>query len=62
MGGLNATYNNGNLASYDGWNYTYDAMNRLLNVSGPGGVYANFYYDGLGRQVPTTPTVVPRRS
>jgi RHS repeat-associated protein len=51
VAGLNATYNNGNLASYNGWNYTYDAMNRLTNVSGPGGVYANFYYDGLGRQV-----------
>jgi RHS repeat-associated protein len=42
---------NGNLSSYNGWNYTYDSMNRLTNVSGPAGVYANFKYDGLGRQI-----------
>jgi RHS repeat-associated protein len=51
VGGVNATYNNGDLTAYNGWLYTYDAMNRLTTVSGPGGVFGNFYYDGLGRQV-----------
>jgi RHS repeat-associated protein len=51
-GGGGATYDaNGNLASYDGWSYNYDAMNRLTSMLGPGAVTANFYYDGLGRQV-----------
>ena len=45
----NPTYDgNGNLKTYNGWSYTYDAMNRLTAaVNGSAG--ANFWYDGLGR-------------
>lgn len=53
VGGKAATYDgNGNLATYNGWTYIYDALNRLTraaNVSA--GQNAYFYYDGLNRQV-----------
>ena len=40
---------NGNLQTYKGWTYTYDAMNRLIQANqGSSNVY--FYYDGLNRQ------------
>jgi len=32
---------NGNLATYNGWTFTYDAQNRLTNV----GAATNFVYD-----------------
>ena len=51
-----ATYDgNGNLASYNGSTYTYDAMNRLTRAI-KGSTTANFYYDGLNRQVARTIT------
>ncbi len=55
VGGAALSYGgNGNLKTYNGWTYTYDSMNRLTVASGPGGVTANFYYDGLNRQVART--------
>lgn len=41
---------NGNLNSYNGWSYTYDALNRMI-VASHGGTATSFYYDGLNRQV-----------
>jgi RHS Repeat len=41
---------NGNLKTYNGWSYTYDAMNRLT-AAVKGATSASFYYDGLNRQV-----------
>jgi RHS repeat-associated protein len=41
---------NFNLASYLGWNYTYDAENHLTSVSG-NGHSAQFVYDAVGRCV-----------
>src|SRR5712691_2139769 len=42
VGGLPVTNEgNGNLGSYNGWYYSYDAMNRLTAVSG-WGLWANF--------------------
>jgi hypothetical protein len=38
---------NGNLASYGGWSYGYDADNRLISATG-GGHIVTFVYDGLG--------------
>ena len=49
VGGLSATYDgNGNLKTYDGWTYTYDAMSRLT-AAVKGSVSANFWYDGFNR-------------
>jgi RHS repeat-associated protein len=42
---------NGNLASYSGWTYSYDAQNRLTTAAQNGTTIARFYYDGLNRQV-----------
>ena len=39
----------GNLASYSGWSYQYNAQNQL-KIAGSGSSAFNFYYDGLGRQ------------
>jgi RHS repeat-associated protein len=39
---------NGNLKTYNGWTYTYDAMNRLT-AAVKGSASANFWYDGLNR-------------
>jgi RHS repeat-associated protein len=40
----------GNLKTYNGWIYTYDAQNRLTNAS-LGTTNAVFYYDAKNRQV-----------
>ncbi len=51
IGGANLTYwGNGTLHGYNSWSYTYDAMNRLT-VATNGTITANFYYDGLNRQI-----------
>jgi RHS repeat-associated protein len=43
---------NGNLKLWNGWSYTYDAQNRLRTAANAAqGVTANFYYDGLNRQI-----------
>ncbi len=45
----NPTYDgNGNLKTYNGWIYTYDAMNRLTSAV-KGTASANFWYDGFNR-------------
>jgi RHS repeat-associated protein len=41
---------NGNLISYKGWVYRYDAQNRLIYASN-GTTSATFYYDGKNRQI-----------
>jgi RHS repeat-associated protein len=41
---------NGNLKTYDGWTYTYDAQNRLTSANG-NGHSATFCYDGKNRQI-----------
>ncbi len=42
---------NGNLISYSGFTYTYDAQNRLRHAENTSsGTMAGFYYDGLNRQ------------
>ncbi|HWY51493.1 MAG TPA: RHS repeat-associated core domain-containing protein [Chthoniobacterales bacterium] len=66
LNGVNQAFNNmnepigpgqdndadGNLKTWKGWNYTYDAQNRLRVASNAvQGVTANFYYDGLNRQI-----------
>jgi RHS repeat-associated protein len=40
----------GNVETYDGWTYTYDAQNRLRNAS-KGATTLEFWYDGLNRQI-----------
>jgi RHS repeat-associated protein len=51
--GINLTYDaNGNLLSDGTNNYTWDARNRLVAISG--GVSASFKYDPLGRRVSKT--------
>jgi hypothetical protein len=41
---------NGNLISYKGWSYSYDAQNRLTSASN--GIHtALFHYDGKNRQI-----------
>jgi hypothetical protein len=48
--GIGATYDdNGNLASYDGWSYSYDAQNRLKVVQHGTAIVEQFWYDGLNR-------------
>jgi RHS repeat-associated protein len=42
---------NGNLTSYKGWTYSYDAQNRLTTASNNGVQVASFYYDGKNRQI-----------
>jgi RHS repeat-associated protein len=41
----------GDVLGYNGWTYTYDAQNRLLNASSGNTTIATFYYDGLNRQI-----------
>jgi RHS repeat-associated protein len=41
---------NGNLISYKGWSYSYDAQNRLTRAS-DGAHTALFHYDGKNRQI-----------
>jgi hypothetical protein len=41
---------NGNLISYKGWSYSYDAQNRLTSASN-GTHTALFHYDGKNRQI-----------
>jgi hypothetical protein len=41
---------NGNLISYKGWSYIYDAQNRLTSAS-DGAHTALFHYDGKNRQI-----------
>src|SRR5205085_11247791 len=40
----------GNVQSYNGWSYTYDAQNRL-RVAQNGSTRLEFWYDGLNRQI-----------
>jgi RHS repeat-associated protein len=42
---------NGNLTSYKGWTYSYDAQNRLTSARNNGVQVASFYYDGKNRQI-----------
>jgi RHS repeat-associated protein len=50
--GLPAIYDlNGNLKSYNGWTYTYDAQNRLKTVLQGTTTVATYWYDGLNRQI-----------
>jgi RHS repeat-associated protein len=50
--GLGATYDgNGNLKSYNGWTYSYDAQNRLKTVLQGTTTVATYWYDGLNRQI-----------
>jgi RHS repeat-associated protein len=42
---------NGNLKSYKGRTYTYDAQNRLTSASNNGTQIASFRYDGKNRQI-----------
>jgi RHS repeat-associated protein len=50
-GAGNPTYdNNGNLISYSAWTYIYDSMNRLSSATN-GTTTAQFFYDGLNRQI-----------
>ena len=49
--GSPTTYDNdGDVLTYNGWIYVYDAQNRLTSASN-GGTTASFYYDGLNRQI-----------
>jgi RHS repeat-associated protein len=49
--GITPAYDaNGNLTTYKGWSYTYDAQNRLTSASN-GTISAEFYYDGKNRQI-----------
>src|SRR5437016_3042082 len=41
----------GDVLTYNGWTYTYDAQNRLLSAALSGTTIATFYYDGLNCQV-----------
>lgn len=53
VGGNSLGYDGrGDLSSYAGWNYTYDANCRLIQASGTGSV--TFAYDPLGRRVART--------
>ncbi len=47
--------NNGNLLTYNGWTYTYDSMNRLTKATN-GTTTAQFWYDGLNRQIARSAT------
>ncbi len=40
----------GNIHTYNGWIYMYDAQNRLVNITN-GTTTAIFYYDGKNRQI-----------
>ena len=42
---------NGNLQSYKGWTYTYDAQNRLTVADNNAGTHVRYYYDGLNRRI-----------
>ena len=42
---------NGNLKSYNGWAYTYDAQNRLKTVKQGETLVEQFWYDGLNRVI-----------
>ena len=54
IGALTPSYdNNGNLTSYNGWSFVYDAENHLRTVSGPS-TTIQYDYDGLGRCVVQT--------
>lgn len=60
IGSLIPTYdNNGNLTSYNGWTFTYDAENHLRVVSGAT-TTIKYDYDGLGRCVVQTVNGVAR--
>jgi RHS repeat-associated protein len=43
--------NDGDVLTYNGWTYTYDAQNRLTTAMLNGTTIASFYYDGLNRQI-----------
>jgi RHS repeat-associated protein len=52
QGSVSPSYDaNGNLTSYKGWTYSYDAQNRLRTASNNGVQVAEFYYDGKNRQI-----------
>ena len=42
---------NGNLIHYKGWDYTYDAQNRLREAYNDRTLIATYYYDGKNRQI-----------
>lgn len=47
----------GDVQTFNGWAYTYDAQNRLRHATNSAtGADAKFYYDGLNRQVARTVT------
>ncbi len=49
--GIAVSYDaNGNLATYNGWTYNYDAQNRMTSASN-GSTTETFKYDGLNRQI-----------
>ena len=54
---------NGNLKTYNGWSYTYDAQNRLRSaVNASTAMVVQLYYDGLNRQVARSVTNLPAPS
>jgi RHS repeat-associated protein len=42
--------NSGNLQTYDGWNFSYDAQNRMISAT-KGSTTATFAYDAKNRQI-----------
>jgi RHS repeat-associated protein len=42
--------NSGNMQTYDGWNFSYDAQNRLVSAT-KGSTTATFSYDAKNRQI-----------
>ena len=49
VGGAHIGYGyNGNLSTYDGWTYSYNALSQLTSAVN-GSTTAYFWYDGLGR-------------
>jgi RHS repeat-associated protein len=53
--GFGVTYDaNGNLATYNGWTYIYNAQNQLTTVQYGGTTVATYWYDGLHRQIRQT--------
>jgi RHS repeat-associated protein len=51
QGSVSPSYDgNGNLTSYKGWSFSYDAQNRLTSASN-GAHTALFHYDGKNRQI-----------
>jgi YD repeat-containing protein len=52
LNGIGVAYDrNGNLKSYNGWSYTYDAQNRLKTVLQGTTTVAQYWYNGLNRRI-----------